>query len=1746
MGFAWDFGDGTPIVAGGASSVNHVYNRYGSFTATLTVTDSNAPAKTAATSVPVGVSQGNQPPFANAGGPYSVTSGSSVQLNGAQSSDPNAACGDSIVSHAWTIDGTIHLTGPNPTLNTAVNALSAGSHTVSLQVTDSFGAIGTASTTVNVQAVLVSISVSPSAMTLSPGQNQTFQAIGHFSDGTTRVLPSGNGGGPGGGSLWNVNFAPGIGLNPVTCGVSGQGNYFNSEVIAADPSTGTIIPTIWEPANPLVQVASGQVTASQINFTVMCTTSSAPGSFSAAWNGQAYVGTFTGAGQSAAVTISPYTSGGNNGPNPPQWSIQFVSPSIDVSVCATAQSPAPISFSSQALIDRNGAIHETWSPGTPVVTADGTITPSNVALTIACTNGAATGTIGAQWTGTRYDGTYSFNGGASTGSVSITGWSAKAPMATPRFSLAAAAVNGIVYAMGGVGPGAWASSVEAYNPGTGSWTTVGQMVTPREGAGAAAVNGRIYVVGGNVAGGIASGILEAYDPATNTWITALAPMPTPRAHLAVVTDGVFVYAIGGDTTQTNSGAVATMERYDPATNTWSALAPMPSPGSFIAAGVLNGAIVVAGSGSANSSATDVYDILGHAWRAAPPMPGGRALAAAGVANGGLYLVGGTVNGSPAYDTWVFYPATSTRVEGWSGVGSMPTARTEGAAAVVNDVIYAIGGMVPGSSPTVALATTEALSTPPVNTFAPGGAFLGNGGGSNSLPTVQWQSTNPSAAGVDGGGNAHANVPGLTTIVATASNGMSCTTSNSCAALTVADTAPPFLGLPNNMTIQATGPSGATFTFFASANDSIDGQRPVTCSPSSGSTFPFGPTTVTCSASDTSGNTATGTFTITVQDTNPPFMSAPSGNQPRQATSPAGAIVTYTATANDSVDGPRPVTCSPPSGSQFAFGPTTVTCSASDTHGNTATRTFTITVQDTNAPFLNVPFQPFNARATSAAGATVNFGSAVSASDNVDGTITPSCTPLSGSTFAIGSTTVSCQATDAHGNQSPTRAFTVVVTDPPVVRVPSNITAEATSAAGAAVPFTVTASTFFDGALPVHCFVITGFVDGDVQLGAPVAPGAIFGLGTTTVGCLATSPANATEGNLFTITVADTTSPLVRLVTPRPDDLIPTSPATVAVDVEVIEAVGVTGVKINGVDAVAAGATAQGSLWRTNASATAGAALTIAATATDPSGHVGSMTAVIDNDGIEGAIDRGRTSGADQRNVYSSEFNDGTTAGSITRLSNAKVTAVQHEAAVAVQLATAGSAQVSVCSGNIKYVLLDTQGESADVSCGSTGTVTVTAHTTGTIELYKMTPEAIAFAQMRCFFLPMGLRYSGFCSSSPTPVSYYYSYRVSLTDGQTASTGSPVTASPDNTAPILVTLLQIDDEGNQFPVGSFELDPGESADVSITHGTNREDQILFSVLKGTVTVTIGGVTQTVGEGAQATVTTDLTAPTVAIASTAPEPTQRSPIPVSVVFSEPVVGFEASALVVTNATVAGFSGAGAAYTFNLVPLEPGVVTVALPAALVTDAAGNANMGSAVMSRTYVGPPPVVTTSGDVTIEATSPDGAAAAFTATAIDAAGGSATVTCSPESGSVFPIGTTTVTCSSRDRYGNVGSSVLTVTVRDTTAPVISGAAPSAAALWPANHAMMPITLGVSASDAVDAEPVCSVAGVSSNEPVSGTGQGDLAPDWTITGPLALNLRAERAGSGSGRVYTIAITCADRAGNTSTTTARVRVAHDQGK
>jgi hypothetical protein len=94
--------------------------------------------------------------------------------------------------------------------------------------------------------------------------------------------------------------------------------------------------------------------------------------------------------------------------------------------------------------------------------------------------------------------------------------------------------------------------------------------------------------------------------------------------------------------------------------------------------------------------------------------------------------------------------------------------------------------------------------------------------------------------------------------------------------------------------------------------------------------------------------ATGTVTVTVLDKTPPTLSLP-GNLTAIATTPSGAVVNYSASASDAVDGTRPIVCAPASGSTFAIGVTTVACSAADTHGNTATGSFTVTITTEDVP-----------------------------------------------------------------------------------------------------------------------------------------------------------------------------------------------------------------------------------------------------------------------------------------------------------------------------------------------------------------------------------------------------------------------------------------------------------------------------------------------------------------------------------------------------------------------------------------------------------------------------------------------------------------------------------------------------------------------------------------------------------------------------------------------------------------------------
>jgi YVTN family beta-propeller protein len=193
-----------------------------------------------------------------------------------------------------------------------------------------------------------------------------------------------------------------------------------------------------------------------------------------------------------------------------------------------------------------------------------------------------------------------------------------------------------------------------------------------------------------------------------------------------------------------------------------------------------------------------------------------------------------------------------------------------------------------------------------------------------------------------------------------------------------------------------------------------------------------------------------------------------------------------------------------------------------------------------------------------------------------------------------------------------------------------------------------------------------------------------------------------------------------------------------------------------------------------------------------------------------------------------------------------------------------------------------------------------------------------------------------------------------------------------------------------------------------------------------------------------------------------------------------------------------------------------------------------------------PPELTLPSNLVEEATGATGALVEFTASAIDAVSGPALVTCTPASGSLFPLGSTLVSCSATDASGNVATGTFTVTVRDTRPPVVATVTASPEVLWPPNHLMVSVALAVAASDAVTPAPVCRVASVTSNQPPTGAGSGNVAPDYTFSGVgLDLSLRAERAGSLTDRVYTVSVVCKDAAGNESSSEAVTVVApHDQ--
>lgn len=198
-----------------------------------------------------------------------------------------------------------------------------------------------------------------------------------------------------------------------------------------------------------------------------------------------------------------------------------------------------------------------------------------------------------------------------------------------------------------------------------------------------------------------------YSPEDDTWSDGV-PLPGPRAEFVVESVDDRVYVIGGRVPETPGATSFTThvdsdstEVFDPATGRWSAAAPAPTARNSAASAVLDGRIYVIGGrefsladdGSAvqeNLATVEVYDPVSDTWAETAPLPEPRGGLAAAVHDGAIYVFGGEQHGPEPEvydDVWRYDPAADS----WTAVDDLPTPRHGLGAATVGDVIYTFGG-----------------------------------------------------------------------------------------------------------------------------------------------------------------------------------------------------------------------------------------------------------------------------------------------------------------------------------------------------------------------------------------------------------------------------------------------------------------------------------------------------------------------------------------------------------------------------------------------------------------------------------------------------------------------------------------------------------------------------------------------------------------------------------------------------------------------------------------------------------------------------------------------------------------------------------------------------------------------------------------------------------------------------------------------------------------------------------------------
>lgn len=274
-------------------------------------------------------------------------------------------------------------------------------------------------------------------------------------------------------------------------------------------------------------------------------------------------------------------------------------------------------------------------------------------------------------------------------------WETLAPSSEARQEVSYVQLGGKFYLAGG------STLHEVFDPVAGTWSTLTPLPADLDHIQGVALNGKIYYLGGNVGGDLReeTDSVHIYDPATDRF-TAGAPLPQGRGAGGVAVFENRIYYAGG---LSGFAPQPSFFVYDPVANTWEALPPMPNSRDHFHAAVLNGTFYAIGGREARINATipfvDAFDFETQTWTTLPTeLPTERGGFAAAVLGDEILVIGGEGGGNTYGTVEAYRPAANT----WRTLAPLPTPRHGVQAAVCNGGVYlAAGGIVQGVGPSTA-------------------------------------------------------------------------------------------------------------------------------------------------------------------------------------------------------------------------------------------------------------------------------------------------------------------------------------------------------------------------------------------------------------------------------------------------------------------------------------------------------------------------------------------------------------------------------------------------------------------------------------------------------------------------------------------------------------------------------------------------------------------------------------------------------------------------------------------------------------------------------------------------------------------------------------------------------------------------------------------------------------------------------------------------------------------------------------